>query len=99
MGLMDTLRGLFSSRPGAPAEAAGEPVEYKEYTIRPAPQKQGGGWNTAGVITKSFPDGVKEHRFVRVDTHTSEDDAIAFSVTKAQQIIDEQGDRLFSDRP
>ena len=40
MGLMDTLRGLFSSKPGAPAEGAGEPVEYKEYTIRPAPQSR-----------------------------------------------------------
>jgi hypothetical protein len=38
---------------------------------------------------------VKEHRFIRVDTHASKDDAIAFSITKAQQIIDEQGDRIF----
>jgi hypothetical protein len=95
MGLMDTLRGLFSARAGGAAEAAGEPVEYKGYTIRPAPEKQSSGWNTAGVISKVFDDGVKEHRFVRVDTHSARDDAIAFSVTKAQQIIDEQGDRLF----
>ena len=47
------------------------------------------------MITKEFPDGVKEHRFVRVDTHTNKDDAVSFSVTKAQQIIDEQGDRIF----
>ena len=95
MGLMDTLRGLFSSRPGGAAEEAAEPVEYKGCMIRPAPEKQASGWNTAGVITKSFPDGVKEHKFIRVDTHTSRDDAVAFSITKAQQIIDEQGDRLF----
>jgi hypothetical protein len=38
---------------------------------------------------------VKEHKFIRVDTHTSKDDAVAFSITKAQQIIDEQGDRIF----
>jgi hypothetical protein len=30
-----------------------------------------------------------------VDTHASKDDAVAFSITKAQQIIDEQGDRIF----
>ena len=95
MGLMDALRGLFSSRSARPAEAAGEPVEYRGYTIRPAPQKQASGWNTAGVISKSFADGEKEHRFVRVDTHSGRDDAVAFSITKAQQIIDEQGDRLF----
>ena len=45
--------------------------------------------------TKAFDDGVKEHRFIRVDTHASKDDAVSFSITKAQQIIDEQGDRLF----
>jgi hypothetical protein len=95
MGVMDTLRGLFSGRPKGAAEAAGEPVDYKGYTIRPAPEKQASGWNTAGVISKVFDDGLKEHRFVRVDTHSARDDAIAFSITKAQQIIDEQGDRLF----
>lgn len=94
MGLLDALKGLFGGGAGG-GEAPGEAVEYKGYRITPAPQRQGSGWNTAGVIAKEFEDGVKEHRFVRVDTHTSRDDAMAFSVTKAQQIIDEQGDRLF----
>jgi hypothetical protein len=94
MGLMDTLRNLFRSGAPAPAVPA-EAVEYKGYRITPAPERQPSGWNTAGLIAKTFEDGVKEHRFVRVDTHTSKDDAIAFSITKAQQIIDEQGDRLF----
>jgi len=96
MGLMDTLRNMFRSE--GTAAAAAEAVEYKDYRITPAPERQPSGWNTAGVIAKTFEDGVKEHRFVRVDTHTSKDDAIAFSVTKAQQIIDEQGDRLFRSR-
>jgi len=95
MGLMDTLRNLFrSGAPSAPPPAA-EPVEYKGYRITPAPERQASGWNTAGLIARTFEDGVKEHRFVRVDTHSSKDDAIAFSITKAQQIIDEQGERLF----
>ena len=93
MGLMDSLRSLFGS--GGKAEARHETVEYRGYLIRPAPQRQPSGWNTAGVITKEFPDGVKEQTFIRVDTHSSQDDAVSFSVIKAQQIIDEQGDRLF----
>ncbi len=93
MGIVDTLRRLFGG--GAGPATSVEPVEYHGYRITPAPQRQASGWNTAGVIAKTFEDGVKEHRFVRVDTHTSKDDAIAFSITKAQQIIDEQGDRLF----
>lgn len=96
MGLLATLKGLLSGTGGA--AAAAEAVDYKGYQIYPSPQRTGGGWNTAGVISKSFEDGVKEHRFIRVDTHTSQDDAVAFSVTKAQQIIDEQGDRIFEPR-
>ena len=94
MGLMDALRNLFRSG-GGTSEAAAAAVEYHGYQITPAPQRQGSGWNTAGVITKEFPEGVKEHRFVRVDTHASKDDAVSFSITKAQQIIDEQGDHIF----
>src|ERR671911_1818918 len=95
MGLMNAVRNLFragGAGDGAPTASA---VDYHGYRITPAPQRQPSGWNTAGVITKEFPDGVKEHRFVRVDTHTSKDDAVSFSITKAQQIIDEQGDRIF----
>jgi hypothetical protein len=93
MGLIDALRNMFRS--DAPAAAAAAAVEYKDFRITPAPERQASGWNTAGVIAKTFEDGVKEHRFIRVDTHTDKDAAIAFSITKAQQIIDEQGDRLF----
>lgn len=93
MGLMDSLRSLFGS--GEKALPQHEAVEYQGYRIRPAPQRQASGWNTAGVIIKEFPDGTKEYSFIRVDTHSSQDDAVAFSIIKAQQIIDEQGDRLF----
>lgn len=77
-------------------EPAAEAVEYKGYRIRPAPYSSGGQFQTAGTIEKDFPEGTKEHRFVRAETHASRDDAVAFSVTKARQIIDEQGDRIFS---
>ena len=96
MGLMDALRNLFGAGGEAGAQPA-EPVDYQGYRITPAPERQASGWNTAGVITKTFPEGVKEHRFVRVDTHTSRDDAVAFSIVKAQQMIDQQGDRIFRD--
>lgn len=75
--------------------AAAEPVSYNGYTITPAPRRQGGQWLTAGTITKEIGGEVKEHKFVRADTHGSRDDAVAFSVTKAQQIIDEQKDAIF----
>jgi hypothetical protein len=75
-----------------------EAVEYQGYRIRPAPYPARGQFQTAGTIEKDFAEGTREHRFVRAETHPSENDAVAFSVAKGRQIIDEQGDRLF-DRP
>jgi hypothetical protein len=72
-----------------------EAVEYKGFRIRPAPYSARGGYQTAGVIEKDFGTGMKEHRFVRAETHPSKDDAAAFAVAKGKQIIDEQGDRVF----
>ena len=37
----------------------------------------------------------KEHRFIRADSHPVYDDAVTFTVSKAKQIIDQMGDRLF----
>jgi hypothetical protein len=70
-------------------------VDYEGYRIRPAPYEANGGYQTAGVIEKDSPDGVKEHRFVRAETHPSRDAAVAFSIAKGKQIVDQQGDRVF----
>ena len=95
MGLLDSLRNLFGGSDQASGAAAADPVEYNGFTIRPAPEKTAGGWNTAGLIVKTIEGEVREQTFVRVDTHGDRDAAIAFSITKAKQIIDEQGERLF----
>jgi hypothetical protein len=83
-------RGLGEAdAPAAPA------VEYKGYRIRATPYRNNGGYQTAGTIEKDTPEGVKEHRFIRADTHQGREDAIAFAISKAKQIIDLQGDRIF----
>jgi hypothetical protein len=80
---------------GAGEAKPGEAVEYNGFRIRAAPYKNGGQFQTAGVIEKDFPDGMKEHHFVRAETHGTKDDAAAFAISKAQQIIDERGDKIF----
>jgi hypothetical protein len=80
---------------GAGEGPAEPPIEYKGYRIRAAPYRTNGLYQTAGIIEKDAPDGVKQHRFVRADTHPSRDDAVAFAILKAKQIIDLQGDRIF----
>ena len=86
---------LFGSRSSETGGAAMEAVEYKGYRIRPAPYPASGQFQTAGTIEKDFPDGMKEHRFIRAETHPAREDAAAFAVSKGKQIIDEQGDRIF----
>ena len=94
------LRRLTGGEAADDAAAApvGPALEYQGYAIHPIPRRQGSQWLTAGLITKEFPDGVKEHHFIRAETHASQDDASAFAVVKAKQIIDERGDKLFTDR-
>jgi hypothetical protein len=84
------LAGGRADEPPAPA------VEYKGYRIRAAPYRTNGVYQTAGIIEKDTPEGVKEHRFIRADTHQGREDAIAFAISKAKQIIDLQGDRIFA---
>jgi hypothetical protein len=79
------------------ADAAAAPaVEYKGYRIRATPFRADGIYQTAGIIEKDAPDGLKTHRFIRADTHHNREDAVAFTIAKAKQIIDLQGDRVFA---
>lgn len=98
-GFFRGLMGAGSSGDGEDAAPArGEAVEYNGYSIAPECRKQGSQWLTAGVISKAFDDGVKEHHFIRADLHASKDDADACALMKGQRIVDEQGDEMF-DKP
>lgn len=103
MGLGGFFRNLLGSgekaRSGEAKAERGDPVEYNGFTIIPAPEGKGGQYLTAGIIRKVVGDATREHRFIRADTHSAKDEAEKFSILKAQQIINEQGDRLFDDAP
>ena len=86
---------LAGQGPGESDAATAPAVEYKGYRIRPTPFRSDALYQTAGIIEKDAPEGVKEHRFIRADTHPSKDDAATFAISKAKQIIDLQGDRIF----
>ncbi len=95
-GLMGSGGSDGSSGGGASeAPTRGEAAEYNGYSIAPECRKQGSQWLTAGVISKPFDHGVKEHHFIRADLHASKDDAEACAVLKGKRIVDEQGDRMF----
>ena len=97
---MSWWSALFGRRSGAgPAgEAAAklsDPVEYKGYVIGAAPYKNNGHYQTAGVIAREIDGVLREHRFIRADAYANYDDAVTFTLGKARQIVDLQGDRMF----
>ena len=89
--LKKALGGGAGSREPEPAD----PVEHEGFTIVATPRKAGSGWSTEGRISKAIGGEAKEVHFIRADTSTSRDAAIALSVSKARKIIDEQGERVF----
>lgn len=97
ISILKSIWSRFSGKAGQETAIAADPVDYKGYRIRPAPYAAGRQYQTAGTIEKDFPSGIKEHRFIRAETHASKDEAVAFAIIKGKQIIDQQGDRLFGE--
>ncbi len=78
----------------------GDPVQYEGYTIEASPMKDGEQWRLCGVITKPAADEGSEsleRTFIRADLYPSRDEAETFAIRKGQQIIDQQGEKLFAD--
>ncbi len=93
---MSIFSALFG-RGGGKAAKPADPVEYKGYVIRAAPYKNNGHYQTAGTIERDIGGVKKEHRFIRADGYASYADAVAFTLNKARQIIDLQGEKIFSE--
>lgn len=97
---MSFLKRLFGGGGGeaeaGPAAVAKE-IEHKGFTIRATPYKaEGGQYQTCGVVSKEVGGVVKEHRFIRADRFAGLDDAVDISLKKGQQLVDEQGERIFN---
>jgi hypothetical protein len=93
---MSFLKRLFGGGESAKSEAAtAAETEHKGFTIRATPFKEGGQFQTCGVVTKEIGGVVKEHKFIRADRFATLEDAVNVSLSKGRQLVDEQGDRLF----
>lgn len=77
----------------------GEAVDYEGFKICAAPDKADNQWRLAGVILKpgEGEDEDLERTFIRADLFSSREEAETYAIRKGQQIIDEQGERLFAD--
>lgn len=95
LSVMSFWKSLFGGG-SAPKTVAARSEDYKGYRITPAPYPEGNQYQLAGTIAKELGGQTKEHRFVRADRFSSPDEAVEFTLMKARQIIDQQGERVLT---
>ena len=92
---MSFLKKLFGGGDaGAKAEggaALGE-ESYKGFLIKAVEMRAGSEYQLAGTIEK---DG-KTYSFVRADRIGGKDELVSMAIAKGRQIVDEQGEGIFS---
>lgn len=96
MSFWKKIFGGGSSDSSAGGEAAGPHEEYKGFTIRASLMPAGSEYQLSGSIEKEVGGELKRHDFVRADRFSSKDEAQSFTLAKGRQIIDEQGEAVFS---
>ncbi len=93
---MSFLKRLFGgANDDAPAAPARQ-VEHNGFVIRATPYKEGTEYQTCGVELEEIDGELKEHRFVRAERFPTLEGAAEHSITKGRQIVDQQGDRVFT---
>jgi len=95
---MSILSRLFGG--GAKREVQDAPAEdpaesYNGFRIIPAPQEETDGFRVGARIEKDVDGEPKVHQFLRADVLRDRDAAVALSIRKAKQVINEQGARIF----
>ena len=71
-------------------------VIYKNLTIQPSPKKSTHGWTTEAVISLERDGETLKHYFIRADFSPDKESAIELSLSKAQTMIDQMGESIFS---
>lgn len=89
------LRKIFGGGKTTPRANAHAPVHYKDFAIHPQPRKTANGWSTEAVIRKTEGETMREHYFIRADTCSSEEGALALIESKAKTLIDQRGEKIF----
>jgi hypothetical protein len=96
MSFLKTLFGFGGKSAEETVPAAVSEVEHKGFRIRATPFKEAGQYQTCGVISKQIDGVPKEHKFIRADRFPALETAAEIAIAKGKQIVDEQGERIFS---
>ncbi len=91
MSLFSKFKALFGDSTPAAAQVLPS-VEYNGFTITPEPQPEGGQYRVSGWVRKDE----LEHQFIRADILPSQQACADEMIRKAQIMIDQRGESLFS---
>ncbi len=86
---------IFSKLFGGGEKSELQPVSYKGFDIFPVLIAEGGKYRLSARIEKNINGDRKAYALIRADVFESRDQAESFSITKAKQVIDEQGECIF----
>ena len=92
---MSILSRLFGGS-SAPSAAA-EPEIHEGFNIFSEPMKDGSGYRVSARIEKEIDGELKSHHLIRADICESKDMADEVTIRKAKTLIDQMGDRLFTE--
>ncbi len=96
MALGKFLKSLFAGSSGSGQAKPSEPVDHNGFAIEAAPINEDGKYRTAGYISGEVDGERKRIQFIRADQNVDLQVAIDHSISKARQIIDEQGQSLLN---
>jgi hypothetical protein len=91
---MSFLKKLFGGGTGAESKTPTE--DYKGYRITATPIAEGTTFRVSATIEKEIDGELRTHKLIRADTVQGQEAAEAACFRKAKQVIDEQGERIFS---
>ncbi|HHY48255.1 MAG TPA: hypothetical protein GYA10_00675 [Alphaproteobacteria bacterium] len=97
---MSFLKKLFGGGGDAGAASGGGAAlgeeSYKGFLITAIEMRAGAEYQLAGTIEKDVNGERKTYQFVRADRISSRDELVSMALAKGRQIIDEQGEGVFS---
>jgi hypothetical protein len=96
MALGKFFKSLLGGSAGDGQAKPSKPIDYHGFSIEAAPINEDGKYRTAGFISGEIDGETRRIRFIRADQNADLETAVNHSITKAQQIIDEQGKSLLN---
>ena len=96
MALGKFFKSLLGGSTGDGQAKPSKPIDYEGFSIEAAPINEDGKYRTAGFISGEVDGETRRIRFIRADQNADLETAVNHSISKAQQIIDEQGKSLLN---